>query len=53
MSEEDTFQALKRTPFDIVEIGWRARPHDTDDQWVLDNGWTLDDFYDERLRRYR
>ena len=52
LTEEDTFNALKRTPFDIVDKGvFYVAKLGNVDAFLLSHGWTLQEYRDEWRNR--
>ena len=49
MTEDDTFEKLRRLPFEEVKLLWQMHHQATDDngyQLVIDCGWNPDEFVD-------
>lgn len=55
MTEEDTFQILKRQPYTVVYDFYMDSPLNTDypnHSYFTDNGWTWNEFCAEYTRRF-
>ena len=51
MTEDDTFNALKRTSFDYLYEIWTTRKIDSPRDFVKSHGWDFDEFRNRVVER--
>jgi hypothetical protein len=54
MTEADTFNALRKSPFEVLYNEWVTMPDDSDSDTPIINkhGWTYNEFCDEYYKRH-